>query len=174
MEPRIQYAKTEDRVSIAYAILGEGPPIVYLGGGFGDVHMYSSGATPLTQNVDALVERGRRVILYDHRGTGSSQRDGTDLSLEGRLRDLEAVIERTGAGRFALWCRGHGGPLGITYTAKSPERVSHLVLAATFAKGADWYKVVPQLRATRALDPMAEEDWEYHTLAVGKLSAGEG
>ncbi len=174
MEPRIQYAKTSDGVSIAYAVFGDGPTIVYAGGGFGDIHMYSSGATPLTPAVDAIVELGRRVILYDHRGTGSSDRVSTDFSLEGRLCDLEAVIERTGAGRFALWCRGHGGPLGIAYTAKSAERVSHLVLVATFAKGTDWYNVVPQLRATRALDPMAEEDWEYLTLAVAKLSAGEG
>src|SRR6266542_1299177 len=174
MEPRIQYAKTSDGVSIAYAVFGDGPTIVYAGGGFGDIHMYSSGATPLTPAVDAIVELGRRVILYDHRGTGSSDRVSTDFSLEGRLCDLEAVIERTGAGRFALWCRGHGGPLGIAYTAKSAERVSHLVLVATFAKGTDWYNVVPQLRATRALDPMAEEDWVYLTLAVAQLSAGEG
>jgi pimeloyl-ACP methyl ester carboxylesterase len=93
MEPRIQYAKTSDGVNIAYAVFGDGPPILYLGPGTGDIHMYSSRATPLTQAVDALVGLGWRVIMYDCRGTGSSERGIADFSIEARVRDLQAVIE---------------------------------------------------------------------------------
>jgi class 3 adenylate cyclase len=172
MEPRIQYAKTSDGVSIAYAVFGHGPPIVFAGAGFGDVHMYSSTVLPLTQTTDALVELGRRVILYDGRGMGSSERGNTDSSLECRLRDLEAVIERTRVDRFALWCVGQGGPTTVAYAGRHPDRVSHLVLAATYAKGADWYKIIPALRATRALDTMVEEEWEYFTLQLAHATTG--
>ena len=63
MEPRIQYAKTSDGVSIAYAALGEGPPIVSAGGAFGDVHLYSSGA--VGQWIELPVGQVWRVIRYD-------------------------------------------------------------------------------------------------------------
>jgi class 3 adenylate cyclase len=170
MEPRIQYAKTSDGVSIAYAVFGEGPPIVYMGPGFGDIHMYSSGVIPYAS--DTLVGLGRRVIMYDGRGTGSSERGNTDYSLEGRLRDLEAVIDRIGIDRFALWCMGQSGPTGIACSVKHPDRVSRLVLAATYAKGADWYKAIPALRESRALETMAEELWEYHTLSLAHAVTG--
>jgi class 3 adenylate cyclase len=172
MEPHIQYAKTSDGVSIAYAVFGDGPPIVYIGTGFGDIHLYSPIVTRLTKITDALVGLGRRGILYDARGTGSSDRGDFDFSLEARLRDLEAVVERVGLERFALWCLGSGGPIGIAYTARHADRVSRLVLVATYANGADWYGVIPAMRAGRAADTMAEEQWEYHTLLLANAATG--
>ena len=94
MEPRIQYAKMSDGVNIAYAVLGDGPPIVYVGAGWGDINLYASGVMPFTRVTDALVGLGWRVIIYDGRGAGSSEHGTADFSLEGRLRDLETVIER--------------------------------------------------------------------------------
>ncbi len=170
MEPRIQYAQTSDGVSIAYAVFGAGPSIVYAAGVFGDVHLHSSGF--LIQATETLVERGWRVIRYDGRGMGSSQRDNLDFSLEGRLRDLEAVIEQTGADRFALCGVLQGGPTAIAYTVNNPDRVSRLVLSGSYSSGADWYKLVPALRAVRALQTMAEEQWEFYTLALANASTG--
>jgi class 3 adenylate cyclase len=171
MEPRIQYAQTSDGVSIAYAVFGDGPPIVFVGPGFGDIHLYSSRIV-MPSPPDALLGLGWRVIMYDGRGQGSSDRENLDFSLEARLRDLDAVIDRTEVDRFALWCLGFGGPTGIAYAAKHPDRVSRLVLAATFAKGADYYRLIPMQRATRGLDAMAEEEWEYVTLAVANAVTG--
>ncbi len=172
MEPRIQYAQTTDGVSIAYAVLGDGPPIVYAAPAFGGIHVYSSGVLPITQVVDSVVARGWRVIMYDGRGSGSSERGNTDFSLDGQLRDLEAVIERSGVERFALWGTTQGGPAAIAYVVKNPDRVSRLALWVTYARGADWYKQIPALRASRAADTMAEELWEYHTLALGHAATG--
>ncbi len=100
MEPRIQYAKTSDGVSIACAVFGDGPPLVFTGIAFGDVHVYASGVGAFKQVTDALVGLGWRFIMYDGRGMGSSDRGNTDFSLEARLRDLEAVIERTSRRAF--------------------------------------------------------------------------
>src|SRR6266542_6307313 len=126
MEPRIQYATTSDGVSIAYTVLGAGPPIVVVGTAFGDVHIYFSGSV-ITGTTDTLVGMGRRVIMYDWRGTGSSDRGNADFSLEGRLKDLEAVIERTSVDRFVLSGALQGGPTAIAYAVKHPDRVSRLV-----------------------------------------------
>jgi len=164
MEPRIQYAKTSDGVNIAYAVFGEGPPIVYAGGAFGEIHLYSSGVAG--QFLDSLVEQGWRLIRYDGRGMGSSERGNTDCFLDARLRDLEAVIGRTVAGRFALYGGLDAGPLAIAYATKHPDLVSHLVLSATYARGSDYFEVIPALRAARAAHTMAEEEWEYYTLAM--------
>jgi pimeloyl-ACP methyl ester carboxylesterase len=175
MEPRIQYAKTSDGANIAYAVFGDGPPIVCSSGSLGDLHLYSSGALELvTQATDRLVGLGWRVIMYDSRGTGSSDRDNMDFTLEARLRDLEAVIERTGVNRFALWGRRQGGPVTIAYAVRHPDRVSHLFLAGTGARGADWYQSIPAMRMTQGAKEMAEDDWEYYTLALANAITGFG
>jgi class 3 adenylate cyclase len=124
------------------------------------------------QATDTLVGLGWRVIMYDGRGAGSSERGNTDFSLDGRLRDLEAVIERTGADRIALLGRGQGGPAAIAYAVKHPDRVSCLVLNATYAKGADYYQATPAWRIMQAAKTLAEEDWEYYTLALSNALTG--
>ena len=146
--------------------------IIYMGGGFGNINLYLSAAGAASNPLDALVELGWRVVLYDGRGSGSSDRGDPDFSLEARVLDLDAVIQRTGIDRFALWGSAQGGPVAIAYAVAHPDRVLQLVLAGTFAKGADWYAVNPTLRATRALSVMAEGDWEYFTLALANAITG--
>jgi class 3 adenylate cyclase len=173
MEPQIQYATTADGVSIAYAVFGDGPPIVFASFGFGTLHLYSSDLPPgAPQSVDMLVSLGRRVIIYDGRGMGSSERGNTDFSLEGRLRDLEAVIGQATVDNIALYGTISGGPLAIAYAVRYPDRVSRLVLVDTYANGADYYTLVPAARATRATGTMAEEQWEYYTLARANALTG--
>jgi class 3 adenylate cyclase len=132
--------------------------------------MYSSGISVAL--MDPFVGLGWRVILYDGRGTGSSARDNTDFSLDGRLRDLEAVIERTGADCFSLWGSRQGGQVAIAYAVKHPDRISRLVLTTTYANGADYYQWMPSMRIMQGAKPMAEGDWEYYTLALANAATG--
>jgi class 3 adenylate cyclase/pimeloyl-ACP methyl ester carboxylesterase len=166
MEPRIQYAKTNDGVNIAYAAFGEGPPIVFAGNAWGDIHMYSAGLLPVRRVTDGLVERGWRVVCYDGRGMGSSERDASDFSLEGRLCDLEAVIDAVGVDRFTLGGAIQGGAAAIAYSARHPERVPHLILINSFARGAGLYEALPAWRVSRDLRHIAEDQWEFFTLAM--------
>ena len=165
MEPQIRYCKTSDDVSIAYATLGEGPPIVFSTRAWGDIHTFTTVAE-FRPYCDALVQRGWQAIFYDGRGTGSSQRDAADFGLDARVRDLEAVIDAAGWDRFALCGNHSGGPAAIVYAAQHPERVSHLVLANTFAHGADYQESAPSLRVARDMRHIAEDQWEFYTLAL--------
>jgi len=122
MEPRIQYAKTSDGVSVAYAVLGAGPPVVQISHIPGGVHVYSN-FPPARAQVDALARQGWQVIRYDGRGTRSSDREVLDFSVEARLRDLNAVVERIGLGRFALLADFQGSFAAIAYAAQHPEHV---------------------------------------------------
>ncbi len=103
--PTIQYAKTTDDVDIAYISLGDGSPIVFASNIFGDAHFYRRAWPHVRGLTDRLVGLGWRVIRYDVRGMGSSDRDIADCSLAARVRDLEAVVyefrvegQRGGAG----------------------------------------------------------------------------
>jgi len=74
-------------------------------------------------------------VRYDERGCGLSDHDVVDVSLDAHVADLEAVADAAGFERFALIGVSQGGALAVSYAARHPERVSHLVLVGAFAKG---------------------------------------
>ena len=128
MEPRIQYATTSDGVSIAFTSLGEGVPLVIPPPATPWSHIELEWQIPEWRHwYEHLTERCR-VIRYDSRGAGLSDRDVTDLSVAAQVRDLEAVVDRVGLDHFALYGCYFAGPTCITYAAAHPERVSHLLL----------------------------------------------
>lgn len=132
IDQKIAFAETSDGIRIAYATSGAGPPLVFvLGWG---THLTEGMGSPLYDQSGFLSwhSRAHRVVRYDGRGFGLSDRDVADFSLDARLRDLETVVDALGLARFDLYAFSAGGPTGIAYTARHPERVSRLVLAATW------------------------------------------
>jgi len=171
MEPRIQYAKTSDGVSIAYCVMGEGTHLVYASNIWGDLQWYLHDEAS-RRGVDALVGSGWKVVRYDGRGSGSSQRDVTDFSLNARVRDLKAVVDHVGVQRFVLCGYGQGGPPAIAYSSEYPERVSHLALVNSFACGSAYYDKIPAMRALINLRSMAAEQWEFFTITFASAATG--
>jgi len=171
MEPRIQYAKTSDGVNIAFTVLGEGMPMVLTSSSWGGVHLYTSGFPLLKRRIDGLMAAGFRAITYDGRGSGSSDRDVTDFSLESTVQDLEAVIERAELGRFALWSSVHSGPVGVKYAVQHPDRVSHLILVNAIASGSEYHAALPAA-LYNIIRKGVQEEWEMYTLALGNQVAG--
>ncbi len=172
MEPRIQYAQTADGVSIAFWALGEGLPVVVMPN-VPFSHIQLEWQLPEYRRwYEGLAEK-RMLVRYDGRGHGLSDRDVADHSLDGRILDLEAVLDRLGLERFALFGVLHSGPVGIAYAARHLERVSHLLLWSAYARASD-YARSPQLQTLRGL--MAQ-DWELYTETVAHAvlgwSAGE-
>lgn len=75
------------------------------------------------------------LVRYDPRGTGMSDRDVGEVTPELWLLDLEAVVDALELDRFALLGMSQGGPAAIRYAVKHPERVSHLILYGSYARG---------------------------------------
>jgi Adenylate cyclase, family 3 (some proteins contain HAMP domain) len=172
MEPRIQYATTSDGVSIAFWTLGEGMPLVCMPSAFS--HIQVEWQFPeMPRWYERLAEK-RRLIRYDMRGVGLSQRELTfpepppEFPLEPLLLDLDAVVGRAGLERFALLAPEHAGLAAIVYAARHPERVSHLLLWDAYARTSDWTRS-PQLQATRSL---INKDWATYTETVAHAAFG--
>jgi len=133
MNQTIRFCTAPDDTQLAYAVSGEGPPLV----------MSATWLTHLEHQWRSLAWRPwldaftaeHKVLRYDSRGCGLSDRDARDLSFATWLRDFETVIEAAGFARFALVGTCWGGPIAIEYAARHPERVSHLVLYGAYAQG---------------------------------------
>jgi len=171
MEPRIQYAKTSDGVSIACWALGEGAPFVHMPW-FRSSHIQLEWEIPEYRRWYEELCRNKRLIRYDGRGIGMSDRNVSDFSLDALVADVAAVVDRLELEQFALFGLLHTGPVAIAYAARYPERVSHLILWCTYARSSD-YASSSQVRATRGL---MEDDWNTYTetLAHVRLGWSEG
>jgi len=115
---------------------------------------------------ECLAEQ-RKLVRYDHRGSGLSERDVTDYSLDALVLDLKAVLDRLGLERFALLGPSQSGPVAVAYAARHPERVSHLILWCSWARTRD--TASPQLRGWRRL---LDVDWETYTETVAHSIMG--
>jgi len=134
MEPRIQYAKTSDGVSIAYSTVGEGRSLIVMPiPGFSHAEL----GWQMFGLFQPLLGK-YRAVAYDSRGTGLSDRSAVDFSIEAMMRDLEAVVERSGFESFVLASFCTAAPIAVTYAATHPERVSHLILSDGHASFSDF------------------------------------
>jgi pimeloyl-ACP methyl ester carboxylesterase/DNA-binding CsgD family transcriptional regulator len=133
MNQNIRFCRTTDGVRLAYAVSGQGPPLV----------MSASWLTHLEHQWRSLAWRpwldiftgDHKVLRHDSRGCGLSDRDVGHLSFGSAVRDLECVIEAAAFRRFALVGACGGGAIAIEYAVRHPERVSRLVLYGTYARG---------------------------------------
>jgi len=166
MEPQIQYAKTSDGVSIAFSTLGEGTPYVHMPFSFS--HLQLNWEAPEDRSWSERLAKNRQIVRYDSRGTGLSDRDVNDLSLDARVRDLEAVVGRLGLERFALFAPGMSGPASVAYAVRHPERVSHLILWNSAARSTD-LTGGPQVQAVLQL---ANADWKVLTETLAHVTFG--
>jgi class 3 adenylate cyclase/pimeloyl-ACP methyl ester carboxylesterase len=133
MEQDIRFCTTEDGVGIAYAVQGEGKPLVRVLGWA--THLEFETQMPnASESLWSLVARGRRIVRYDGRGFGLSDRGITKFKLEDKVRDLEAVIDAVGEERVSLLGTSEGGPTAILYANKHPDRVDKLILLGSFAR----------------------------------------
>lgn len=163
--PGVRYVTTPDGVRIAFWTLGEGLPLVYLTGGpWSHVELWD---VPACRQWNQRLAQSRRLVRYDVRGTGLSQRAVADHSLNALLLDLTAVVDGLGLERFALFGAADAGPLVVAYAARYPDRVAHLVLWCTWARSAD-------LRLTRS--PvwlgLLDQDWDLLPDTCAHLALG--
>ena len=130
--PRTRYAKSGD-LSIAYQISGDGPiDIVRIPGFVSHLDLHWDNPS-YAASMRRLVSFAR-VICFDKRGTGLSDRPGGVPTLEERMDDIRAVMDAAGSERAALFGVSEGGALALLFTATYPDRTSALVLHGAFAR----------------------------------------
>ncbi len=165
MEPRIQYAQTEDGVHIAFSTVGKGMPLVQV---FTvQSHLRQQWAVPEFRDWYEQWAQKLMLVQYDNRGTGLSQRDVTDFSMEALELDLAAVVDCLGLERFTLFGGGISGPVALAYAARHPERVSRLLLWCAYTRGSDM-RSSPQARALGRL----RDNWELYTDTLAHYAFG--
>ena len=165
MEPRIHYATSSGGVSIAFWTLGEGKPLVCLAGGPW-CHVESWYIAECRRWYERLAQE-RMLVWHDLRGTGWSEREVSDYSLEALVADVEAVVDRLGLDDFGVLASVDAGPVAVAYAARHPERVSHLVLWCSWARTSDL--ISPRMEAWFGL---MDQDWELTTDMCVRMALG--
>src|SRR3989454_5116292 len=131
MPPETRYAKSGD-VHIAYQVVGDGPfDLVFVPGFIS--HLEFVWESPEIARVLTRLASFSRLILFDKRGTGLSDRRVGLPTLEERMDDVRAVMDAVGSERAAIFAISEGGPLALLFTATYPTRTRALVLYGTFS-----------------------------------------
>jgi pimeloyl-ACP methyl ester carboxylesterase/DNA-binding CsgD family transcriptional regulator len=154
--PQTRYARSGS-VHIAYQVVGQGPlDCVFVPGFISNLEVYweDEGYSHLLQRLSAFT----RLILFDKRGTGLSDRVETgDLpSLETRMDDVRAVMDAAGSGKAALLGASEGAPMSMLFAATYPERTRALVLYGGYAHFHTW---VMGAEALAGFVQSAEAQW---------------
>jgi pimeloyl-ACP methyl ester carboxylesterase/class 3 adenylate cyclase len=160
VEGLVSYARSGD-VNVAYQVTGEGPLDLVLVSGFVS-HLDNDWAHPASAHFLERLASFSRLIRFDKRGTGLSDRNVGLPDLETRMDDVRAVMDAVGSESAALVGYSEGGPMSVLFAATYPERVRALVLYGCYAKRADPDDEYPwceswEERKQYALD--VERDW---------------
>ncbi len=154
MEPRIQYARTEDGLRIAYQRAGSGPPLVLLHGFIVDSRVWRRQMEDLSRDFD--------VIAWDAPGCGESSDPAEEFTMAEFADCLAELIEHAGVSSAHVLGLSWGGTLAVEFHRKYPARVRSLILADTYA---GWAGSLGQdaaaQRLTRCLreSELPAEDW---------------
>ena len=128
----IAYARSGD-VNVAYEVVGDGPIDLVLVSGFVS-HLALDWEEPRSARFLDRLASFARLIRFDKRGTGLSDRPGGLPDLETRMDDVRAVMDAAGSKRAALFGYSEGGPMSVLFAATYPSRTTALVLYGTYAK----------------------------------------
>lgn len=127
----VRYARSGD-IDIAYEVIGEGQMDLVFVSGFIS-HLDLNWEFPWFNRL-FLMDGFARVVAFDKRGTGLSDRSLGFGSIAERTDDIRAVMDAAGIERAALWGVSEGGPLSLLFAATYPDRVSHLLIYGSGAR----------------------------------------
>ena len=163
---RIAFTLSADETQIAYALSGEGPPIVKAGTWL--THIQHDWDSPIWSHWFRLMSQKHTLVRYDPRGCGLSQRETADISLERWVDDLEAVVDKLDLATFPLFGGSQGAAVAILYCLRHPERVSQLVLYAPLVTGWSGSQNPKALRWS-AMENLVESGWGEENLAFSSM-----
>ncbi|NNE21831.1 MAG: alpha/beta fold hydrolase [Rhizobiales bacterium] len=132
-QSNVRYVQSSDGVSIAYADVGEGHPMVLLGGWM--THLEKDWDSPVMRYFLTHLSESFRLIRIDQRGQGMSDWTHVDISSEKMVDDVECVIDQFDFQKVAIFATSQGAAVSIAYAVRHPDRVSHLILHGGYARG---------------------------------------
>ena len=156
---QVRFCTAADGVRLAYATSGAGPPLVKASNWL--THLDHDWTSRVWRHLWEALSRKHTLVRYDERGCGLSDWDVDvdSYALDAWVRDLETVVDDLGLERFPLFGMSQGGPIAITYAARHPERVSHVVVFGTCAR-ATWARAnETERRELAALGELIQVSW---------------
>jgi DNA-binding winged helix-turn-helix (wHTH) protein/alpha-beta hydrolase superfamily lysophospholipase len=163
----IRFCTSADSTRIAYAVSGTGPPLLKAANWMS--HLEFDWDSPVWSHWIAALSRRHKLVRYDGRGNGLSDRKPDNLSLDAMVSDLEAVAAELGDGKFPLMAVGQGCSTAIAYAVRHPHRVSRLILYGGYIRGwrarADFREVAWRT----ALGTLIREGWGQETPAFRQI-----
>jgi pimeloyl-ACP methyl ester carboxylesterase len=158
LEQQLGFTTAPDGVSICYATVGEGPPLVKAPNWFS--HLEYDWRSPVWRHWWEELAQDHRLIRFDQRGIGLSDWNVEDMSFDARVSDLETVVDALGLERFALLGVSQGGSAAAEYAVRHPERVTHLVIYGSYATGAEIRDQTPErVEEREALHTLTRLGW---------------
>lgn len=158
---RVRFFGSRVGARIAYATAGTGPPLLLLPPWA--CHLEAMEQLSGTRPTLEVLARHHTVVWYDRWGTGLSDRDRADFSVDADLRVLEDLVQHLHLRRAAVFSPSHGGPMAIDLALRHPSLVSHLVLYASSARA------LIDSAAWPALRDLILADWEVAKRAVAAV-----
>ena len=158
MKQAIHFCTAPDRINLAYATSGNGPPLVRVANWL--THLDLDWKGPIWSHWFEEFSRDHTLIRFDQRGSGLSDRSVEELSMKAWVQDLEAIIDDAGVDEFPLLGFCQGGSIALSYAVRHPERVSHLILFDSYSRGNLTARAsLQQKKEAKALTEMIETGW---------------
>lgn len=157
IEQRIKFCTAPDGVSIAYAVVGQGPPLLKAPNWMH--HLEYDWQSPVWSHLLQALAEHHMLVRFDQRGNGLSDWDVPEITFEAHVSDLETVADAAGLERFALLGISQGCAFSIAYAVRHPERISRLVLYGGFARGSKYRSSEAQAQRAAAEETMILQGW---------------
>jgi DNA-binding winged helix-turn-helix (wHTH) protein/pimeloyl-ACP methyl ester carboxylesterase len=167
LRQEVHFCTAADGIRIAYAEVGEGPPLVRTGHWL--THLEYDWVSPVWSSFLHVIAARHRLIRYDARGNGLSDWEAGEISFEAAVRDLESVIEAAALDRFDLLGISQGAAISVAYAVRHPERVKHLVLYGGFARGRRMRGSQEEIANSDAIATLMRQGWGQENPAFRQL-----
>jgi pimeloyl-ACP methyl ester carboxylesterase/DNA-binding winged helix-turn-helix (wHTH) protein len=132
--PPVRFVTAPDGVQLAYAVYGDGPPLVWAAHWL--THLEFAWESPVWKHMVEFFSRRFTVIRYDERGCGLSDWTDQGLDFDTWVGDLGVIADAAlGVEKFDLLGMSQGGPIAVEYAIRHPERVRRLILSGSFSSG---------------------------------------
>lgn len=157
LRQEVRFCKSRDGTKIAWASVGDGPPIVKTANWLN--HLEFDWESPVWRHVFRGLSQNNRFIRYDSRGNGLSDWSVDNYEVETLTDDLDAVVEASGVDKFSLLAVSQGCAIAVSYAVRRPDRVRRLILIGGYARGWNRINAPKVVEQTEAMVTLMRMGW---------------